>query len=69
MHNVKDSTERGQRLKCPPCCGMPRESMKMTDSENGGDSSDFTPFWGLSILKKHLLNGVYCTFSRNILFQ
>lgn len=69
VHNVKDSTERGQRLKCPPCCGMPRESMKMTDSENGGDSSDFTPFWELSILKKHLLNGVHCTFTRNILFQ
>lgn len=28
----------------------------MTDSEHGGDSSDFTPFWE-SIFKKYLLNG------------
>ena len=33
-----------------------KESMKMTDSEHGGDSSGFTPFWE-SIFKKHLLNG------------
>lgn len=32
------------------------ESMKMTDSEHGGDSSDFIPFWE-SIFKKYLLNG------------
>ena len=33
-----------------------KESMKMTDSEHGGDSSDFIPFWE-SIFKKYLLNG------------
>lgn len=33
-----------------------KESMKMTDSQHGGDSSDFTPF-GESIFKKYLLNG------------
>ena len=29
-----------------------KESMKMTDSENGGDSSDFTRFLGVIHLKE-----------------